>query len=104
MVFTSPCAGAVIITFLVLKMVEKSPAPVKPTTPTVQLPVYEQPLGNIRFVFESALDKGQVLKASDVVNNLYTASSQKDLTNGALGLLYQLTLLGFKINQVNFGM
>jgi hypothetical protein len=70
---------AVIITFLVLKMAEKPPAPAPTPTTQVQLPVYEKQLGNINFVFESALDKGQVLKASNVTNSQYTSYSQGDL-------------------------
>ena len=70
---------AVIITFLIIKMAEKPPVPVAPVVPTIPLPAYEQTLGNIRFVFESAVDKGGVLKVSDAVNTQYISSSQKDL-------------------------
>ena len=45
---------------------------------TVPLPVYEQQLGNIRFVFVSARDLGNTLKASEAVSTSY--GSQKDLT------------------------
>lgn len=71
---------AIVITFLVIKMAEKPSAPVETPVETVPLPVYEKQLGNIRFVFESAIDKGKVLKASEIENNLY--GSQKDLTTG----------------------
>jgi len=70
---------AVIITFLIIKMTEKPPKPAAPIAVTISLPAYEQTLGNIRFVFESALDEGGVLKASDVVNTQFVASNQKDL-------------------------
>ena len=60
-------------------MAGKPPAPATPTTPTVQLPVYEQSLGYIRFVFESALDKGGVLLASDIPSNQLQSSEQKNL-------------------------
>ena len=71
---------AVIITFLIMKMVERPPAPPKPgPTPGPVLPVYEDQLGNIRFVFESALNKGDVLKASEVTSGQYVSSDQKDL-------------------------
>ena len=73
---------AVIITFLIMKMAEKPPKPVAPATPTIPLPVYEQTLGNIRFVFESALDRGNVLKASDIKNSQYYSYSQKDFSTG----------------------
>ena len=76
---------AVIIVYLVMKMSEKPAAPVKPTTPTVALPVYEQTLGNIRFVFESALDKGDTLSASSATNTQYSSYSLQDLTVGNPG-------------------
>ena len=71
---------AAIITFLILRMAEKPPAPAKQQTGTpIVLPVYEQQLGNIRFVFESAIDEGAVLKASDITNSQYSSYSLKDL-------------------------
>jgi hypothetical protein len=70
---------AVVITFLILKMAEKPSAPVKPVTPTVPLPVYEQTLGNVRFVFESAIDEGSDLKVADIINKQYVSSNQGDL-------------------------
>ena len=70
---------AVIITFLIIKMAEKPAQPVTPATPTVPLPVYEQVLGNMRFVFESAIDRGGTLKASEIKNPQYASYSQKDL-------------------------
>lgn len=73
---------AVIITFLIMKMAEKPPKPQTPATQTVPLPVYEQILGNIRFIFESSIDKGKVLKASDITNSQYASYSLKDLTTG----------------------
>lgn len=71
---------AVIIVFLVMRMAEKPQKPVAPVTPTVPLPVYEQQLGNIRFVFESAINRESVLRAADIVNSQYVSSYQKDLT------------------------
>jgi hypothetical protein len=73
---------AVIITYLVIKMSTPPPKPMTPETPAVQLPVYDQTLGNIRFVFESAIDMGNVLKASNVINKQYAYSGQKDLVTG----------------------
>jgi hypothetical protein len=70
---------AVIITFLVMKMAEKPPKPAAPVVTTIPLPAYEQTLGDIRFVFLSALDEGGKLKAADSVNNQYTSANQKDL-------------------------
>jgi len=71
---------AVLITFLIMKMAEKPPKPVVKPVDTVPQPVYEQQLGNIRFVFQSALDRGKVLKISEVINSQFASSSQKELT------------------------
>jgi len=73
---------AVIITFLIMKMAEKPAQPVAPITTTVPLPVYDQTLGNIRFVFESALDRGNLLKVSDIINKQYASYSIKDYPTG----------------------
>lgn len=64
---------AVVIVFLVIRMAEKPAKPTTqtPTTPTVPLPVYEQTLNDIRFVFESAIDRGNILKPSDITNKNY---------------------------------
>lgn len=71
---------AVIIVFLVMKMATPAPKPAAPATaPVVQLPVYENQLGNIDFIFESALDKGTVLKKTDIINKEFQQYDQKDL-------------------------
>lgn len=70
---------AVIITYLVVRMAEKPAAPEKPITTSIELPVYEKPLGNIDFVFISAIDRGTALKVSEITNNQYSSASQKDL-------------------------
>lgn len=67
---------AIVITFLVIKMAEKPAQPVVEKDVEVPLPVYEQNLGHIKFVFVSARDLGKRLKATDAVNDAY--SSQKD--------------------------
>jgi hypothetical protein len=85
---------AVIIVYLVMKMAEKPPEPTVPTTPTIPLPVYEQTLGNIRFVFESAIDKGSVLKASDIKNSQYNSSYQKDLSVSNTGAKFIQVTIG----------
>ena len=69
---------AIVITFLVIKMAEKPAEPVVTEEPAVPLPVYEQDLGNIKFIFISARDLGKTLKSTDAVNDVY--SSQKDVT------------------------
>lgn len=73
---------AVIITFLLMKMAEKPQKPTPTETTTVPLPVYEQTLGNIRFIFQSAIDRGNLLKVSDVTNKQYTSYSLKDYPTG----------------------
>lgn len=72
---------AVIIVYLVMRMAEPAPKPPQPSSSSggVVQPVYEQTLGNLRFVFESARDMGNALKASAVTNPTYN-SYQKDLT------------------------
>ncbi len=69
---------AIVITFLVMKMATKPEKPVEVPEETIPLPVYEAQLGNIRFVFQSAIDKGTALKASEVINSQYSYS-QGDL-------------------------
>lgn len=64
---------AIIITFLVMKMAERPAKPAEVEETTIPLPVYEVKLGNIRFVFQSALDKGETLKTSDIVNAQYSS-------------------------------
>lgn len=73
---------AVIITYLILRMAEKPAKPdVLPDT-TVQLPVYEQQLGNIRFIHLSALNRGNTLRASDILDKQYSSSYTKNFTTG----------------------
>jgi hypothetical protein len=67
---------AVIIVYLVMRMAEKPAQPAVPKIPAVPQPVYEQQLGDIRLVFESALDKGNVLTASQIINNQYSYNQQ----------------------------
>ena len=85
---------AVVIVFLVMRMAEKPQGPVVPPTTTIPLPVYEQILDNIRFVFESAIDKGGVLKASDAINSQYTLSSQQDLPISNSGAKFIQVIIG----------
>lgn len=93
---------AIVITFLVLKMAEKPPQPVVPVTPTVPQPVYDQTLGNIKFVFESALDRGQVLKSSQILNTTYSSYTQKDLDISNPGAKFiQVTIGAKNIGTVN---
>lgn len=68
---------AALITFIVIRMADRPAKPVTEEEEQVKLPVYEQQLGNIRFVFQSANDRGDTLKKEDLVNQDYF--SQKDL-------------------------
>jgi len=63
---------AAIIVFLVIKMAEKPARPISEEEETVQRPTYEQTLYNLKFVFESAINKGNTLFASDVKSNSYS--------------------------------
>jgi hypothetical protein len=87
---------AVIIVYLVMKMAEKPAAPKGPAPAAeVPLPVYEKQLGNIRFVFQSALDRQQVLPASQVINTQAGSSIKKDLMIDNLGAKFiQVTVGG----------
>lgn len=71
---------AVIITFLIMKMAEPPAKPSPSSLPTPDQPFYERTLGAIRFVFQTALDKGNTLRASEAVNVQYAYSSLKDIT------------------------
>ena len=54
--------------------------PLPAISPVIPQPVYEQTLGNIRFVFQSAIDRGNILRAANISNSQYTYySGQKDL-------------------------
>lgn len=67
---------AVIITFLVLRMATPPPAPSEPVEPAVEMPKYEAQLGDIRFVFQSAINRGKTLKASEIINKQYSSWSK----------------------------
>ncbi|MEI7424630.1 MAG: hypothetical protein WCK10_00725 [Candidatus Staskawiczbacteria bacterium] len=84
---------AVIIVFLVMKMAEKPKQPPIIEQPEIIQPVYETTLGNIRFVFQSALDKGSALLASEVVNKQY-AFSQKNLDISNPGAKFIQVIIG----------
>ena len=70
---------AVIITFLVMRMAQQPPRPTQTSEPTPEQPIYETMLGDIRFVFQSSIDRGNVLSASKVTNSQYAYSTLKDL-------------------------
>jgi len=92
---------AIIITFLIIKMANKPTPPPPPPEPQIVLPVYEGTLGNIRFVFESALDRGEVLKKSEIINSQYGHASLKDLIVTPGGKFIQVTVGAQNIGQEN---
>jgi len=57
---------AAIIVYLVIKMAER-PASPTPVTP-VEQPIYEQTLGNIKFIFEGAREYGDTLYARNALD------------------------------------
>jgi len=68
---------AAVIVFLVMKMAEQPEKTETTEETTVELPVYEQTLGNIKFIFESAVNHGDTLYATNATEyDSYT----KDLT------------------------
>jgi len=73
---------AVVIVYLVMKMADRAPDPKPPSD--IKLPVYEQTLGNIRLVFQSAIDRGDILRA--------TKTGQKDFVATAGGKFIQVTV------------
>lgn len=85
---------AVVIVFLVMKMATPPPKPPEQTGPVVPLPVYEKQLGDIRFVFESAIDKGNVLKTSEIINSQYNSSYQKDVSVSNTGAKFIKVTIG----------
>ncbi len=68
-----------VIVYLVMRMAEPAPAPTPGPDNELPQPVYEETLGNLKFVFESAIDKGSVLKVAEIMNNQYSSSWQKDI-------------------------
>ena len=70
---------AVIITYLILKMASPPPRPPDSENPEIPLPVFEKQLEDILFIFQSAIDRGNVLKASEIVNTRYNYGGQSDL-------------------------
>lgn len=84
---------AVVITYLILKMTERPAPPDTTTTPDVVLPVYEQTLDNIRFVYQSSINRGDTLRAADVTKKP-VSPSQKDLYIGNPGAKFIQVTVG----------
>lgn len=62
---------AAIITYLVMRMATPAPKPPISNEPTVPQPVYEVTLGDIRFVWEGSIDKGNTLRVSEAREGSY---------------------------------
>ena len=93
---------AAIVTFMVMKMVEKPAKPSVPEPTTIPMPVYEQTLSNIRFIFEAAIDRGDVLRKTQIVNKQYDFASQKDFKIGNPGAKFIIVTIGAQnVGKVN---
>ena len=66
---------AAIIVYLVTKMAEKPTIPDNPDQIVENLPIYEQTISDIKFIFESSINHGNTLYASQAIK-----SEKKDLT------------------------
>lgn len=66
---------AVVITYLIIKMATPPPKPPTPPGPVVELPIYEQTIGDTKFIYIEARDMGNILKGSESRNPQW----QKDL-------------------------
>ena len=83
---------AVVITYLIIRWAQKPPAPNPSPTSEIPQPVYEQTLGNIRFVFESALDRGGILRASEIKNPQYSYEKKDFLVSNPGAKFIQVTI------------
>lgn len=87
---------AILIAYIVIKRAEKEPEPT-PAEPTEPLPVYDITLGDIRFLFLEATDKGDTLYGSDSnqpewQKDLYTTERFVELIVGAQNVGKENTL------------
>jgi len=81
---------AVVIVFLVMRMAEKPPAPPPEKVEQAPQPVYEVTLGNIKFVFQSAPDKGNRLTPAQIINSRYATYRDENLVT--TGKFIQVTI------------
>jgi len=56
---------AIVIAYIVIRKGEKPPPPPPPPENGIPQPVYEETIGNIKFTFQDAINKGQVLRGSE---------------------------------------
>jgi hypothetical protein len=85
---------AAIITYLVIKMADRPKQPEVPSAPVVELPVYEAKIGDIRFVSEYAINKGNIMKKSEILNQKYNFDSQQDLVISNSGAKFIIVRVG----------
>lgn len=79
---------AAVIVFLVTRMAERPSVPENPDIVVENLPVYEQTIGDIKFIFESSINHGNVLYASQAIDededeDLYTTENFIEVKIGA---------------------
>lgn len=67
---------AVIIAYLVMRMATPPPKPPVTGEPVIPQPIYETTLGDVKFVWESSIDKGNTLWVSEARKDSY---AQKNL-------------------------
>ncbi|MBU4204568.1 hypothetical protein KKE19_03015 [Patescibacteria group bacterium] len=87
---------AILIAYIVIKRAEKPPQPV-PEGPIEPLPMYETTLGDIKFMFLEATDKGSILSGKDSSQpdwqkDLYTTERFIELIIGAQNVGKENTL------------
>jgi len=70
---------AILIAFSILKMAEKPPPPEVPEKEEIPLPVYETTINEVKFIFMSAIDRGNRLRASERVDRGGWWGDGKDL-------------------------
>lgn len=72
---------AAVIVFLVIKMAEQPSAPTtSQEEQTIVQPIYEETLGEIKFVFESAVNYGATLSSKEIVNSRYVGDDANLIT------------------------
>ncbi|MCX6720417.1 MAG: hypothetical protein NTW11_01275 [Candidatus Staskawiczbacteria bacterium] len=95
---------AVIIVYLVMRMAEKPPAPNSDPATTIPQPVYKQTLNKILFLYESAIDRGNVLRVSQIASGQYNSYYQKDFFVSNTGAKFiQVTIGAQNVGTENIG-
>jgi uncharacterized protein (UPF0333 family) len=72
---------AVILTYLIMKLAEKPPISPISTENEIPKPVYEVTLGEMKFNFQAAINRGNILKVSSIRNKQYSYFTE-DITTG----------------------